>query len=160
MNKLQQQQENKWRQMRQVRQLSTTKTNAPNDTISPTHMLLSLFISLVHNLPLVFDNSQTRKNTPQELCSRVNCYTTPKRAVLFSIPPYNISESSRLRDSKESVVRKWQFCRHIRLRFDIFGFRLRAESLLPVVSRQLPAVNKVKQFELVSGVQLAKARNR
>lgn len=104
MNKLQQKQENKWRQMRQVRQLSTTKTNAPNDTISPTHMLLSLFISLVHNLPLVFDNSQTRKNTPQELCSRVNCYTTPKRAVLFSIPPNNISESSRLRDSKRAAL--------------------------------------------------------
>lgn len=71
MNKLQQKQENKWRQMRQVRQLSTTKTNAPNDTISPTHMLLSLFISLVHNLPPVFDNSQTRKNTPQELCAQL-----------------------------------------------------------------------------------------
>lgn len=77
---MQQKQENKWRQMRQVRQLSTTKTNAPNDTILPAHMLVSLFISLVHTLPLAFDNLQTRKNEPKELCSRVNCYTTPKRA--------------------------------------------------------------------------------
>lgn len=83
-----------------------------------------------------------------------------RELVLFSIPPNNIGESSRLQDSKESGVRKWQFCRHIRLRFDTLWSRLRAESLLPVASRQLPAVNKVKQVELVSGVQLAKASYR
>lgn len=82
-----------------------------------------------------------------------------RELVLFLIQPNNIGESSRLRDSKESGARKWQFCRHIRLRSDTLWFRHRAEPQLPVASRQLPAANKVKQFETVSGVQLAKGRN-